>query len=931
MACEVFVPSNWTHAQIAERSRAVRDQKSSWISVFILVLSICASQRVFAQAQTTSTLTGTVTDSTGAVVPGATVSITSPSLIGGAHSAITDSQGAYRFPSLQPGVYALTAELQGFRSVTHDNIRLPLGATITMDVAMAQVAAAETVVVSGRPSMVDVKSSAANTQIDNELLQNLPTSRFQPDVIDLAPGITNSVAYGGTASSNALLIDGVDVSDPDGGSPWSFFNYNWIQEVQVVGLGANAEYGEFTGAAANSIVRSGANRFSGLFEYLTERNGWISDNTGSLSEDLRADFKPREIKTWYDTSAQVGGPIMKDKLWFFTGVQYFKNIDRPAGFVGAYTSEKDPRYIGKVNWAASPNVKVEGFYEWDKYDITGRGAGPDRPPETTVIEPAPETNWNARVTWTINSKTLLDVRNGGYTGYYPLEPTPPNTRTGPFPRRDENFNYSVNSSYYYRADRTRNVTAATLTRYADKFAGKSHEFKFGFEFERSKIVNEYGYPGGRLYYDYGGAPYLAYLWDGYVVNATGKRGSLYAQDTWTVNDRLTINPGIRFNFNRGSVPDRGTVLSTNPISPRIGAAWDVTGDHRTVVRLHYGRYHDALLGGTYYHMDTSQQHPKYTALVLGENDFEIIDTVDVANNVGMDPDIKPSYVDQYLAGIERELFPDFSVQVQYIRRNYENFMGFIDTGATYDPVQRRDPGPDNELDTADDGELITVFNKSGDTFYLMTNPDNASRTYNGFQVNVRKRFSHNWQTSTSYTWSRTRGNVNNNFGANAAGSNSTSDTGQGGVFANPNRAILSDGPAVFDYTHHFKAEGTYRIPYWGGFNISGIYRYITGAAWGRRAGIRDLDQGSETVRIEPRGTRRVDALNNFDFRVEKTFVFGQQSRTAGVFLDIFNLNNQGIADSTSERPIIDTSGDTFGNPRRWIDPRLLRLGVRFTF
>ena len=80
--------------------------------------------------------------------------------------------------------------------------------------------------------------------------------------------------------SNALLIDGVDVSDPDGGSPWSFFNYNWIQEVQVVGLGANAEYGEFTGAAANSIVRSGANRFSGLFEYLTERNSWLSDNTG---------------------------------------------------------------------------------------------------------------------------------------------------------------------------------------------------------------------------------------------------------------------------------------------------------------------------------------------------------------------------------------------------------------------------------------------------------------------------------------------------------------------------------------------------------------------------------------------------------------------------------------------------------------------------
>ncbi len=159
-----------------------------------------------------------------------------------------------------------------------------------------------------------------------------------------------------------------------------------------------------------------------------------------------------------------------------------------------------------------------------------------------------------------------------------------------------------------------------------------------------------------------------------------------------------------------------------------------------------------------------------TALVLGPNDFEDNRHGRRPNNVGIDPDMKPSYVDQYLAGIERELFPDLSVQVQYIRRNYENFMGFIDTGATYDPVQRRDPGPDNELDTDDDGELITVYNKSGDTFYLMTNPDGATRTYNGFQINVRKRFSHNWQTSTSYTWSRTRGNVNNNFGANAPGS-----------------------------------------------------------------------------------------------------------------------------------------------------------------
>ena len=120
------------------------------------------------------------------------------------------------------------------------------------------------------------------------------------------------------------------------------------------------------------------------------------------------------------------------------GRAIFQAADRPAGFNGPFTSEKDPRYIGKINWAASPNVKVEGFYEWDRPDITGRGADTHHPIETTVIEPSPETNYNVRLTWTINSKTLLDVRNGGYVGYYPLEPTPPNSRTGPYPRFNEN-------------------------------------------------------------------------------------------------------------------------------------------------------------------------------------------------------------------------------------------------------------------------------------------------------------------------------------------------------------------------------------------------------------------------------------------------------------------------------------------------------------
>jgi outer membrane receptor protein involved in Fe transport len=474
------------------------------------------------------------------------------------------------------------------------------------------------------------------------------------------------------------------------------------------------------------------------------------------------------------------------------------------------------------------------------------------------------------------------------------------------------------------------VTAATLTRYADNFAGKSHEFKFGFEFERSKIRNDSGYPGGRYYYDYAGDPYLVFLWEGYVTTANTKRTSLYAQDTWSVNDRLTLNPGIRLDINRGSVPT-GTVLKNHALAPRLGLAFDVLGDHSTVVRAHYGRYYDSLFGGQFEFMDLSQQHPKITAEVLGTNRFLEIDRRDPKNNLGIDPKLRQSYADQFLVGIERELFPNFSATVQYIRRNFRDFMGFVDTGSTYVPVQKQDPGPDGKLSTADDGKLLTVYNKTnpGHEFMLFTNPDNAFRDYDGFQLIGTKRYARNWQAQASYTWSHARGTVDNRSGTNSGGGG-TQGLGQGAGFSNPNHSINIDGHMRFDPTHAFKVDGTYRVPAFGGFNVSAFYRYTTGLAWGRTASIRGLNQGSETVRIEPIGTRRTDAVSYVDFRAEKTFPFGS-SRSAGVFLDLFNLNNQGVNDNASRTSVIESSGTSFGNPNVWVGPRLARLGFRLVF
>src|SRR4051812_16591443 len=421
---------------------------------------------LFAQAVQTSTLTGTVKDGSGGVLPGVTVTASSPSQVGGAQTSVTDSQGVYRFPALHPGIYQVDTALSGFKTVRQTGVTLQLGTTTTIDVTLAVASVSETVQVVGETPVVDIKSSASNTQLTDAVLQNLPTGRFQPDVINLTPGVSSNVAYGGAQSSNALLMDGVDVSDPEGGTPWSFFNYNWVEQIQVVALGANAEYGGFTGVAANSIIRSGSNRVHGLLEYLTERKNWVANNTTSLSAALQKTFTPREIDSYWDTTGQVGFPIVKDKLFMFSGVQYFNRADRPAGYTGDFTTEKDPRSINKLTWAVSPTVRAEGFVEYDRYNIHGRGANATHPTtNTTAIELSPEWNWNGQVTWTIDSKTMLNVRNGGYTGYFPIEPTPPASRSGPFPHVDGLTGvHTGNIATYGQFDRNRNVTAATLTR-----------------------------------------------------------------------------------------------------------------------------------------------------------------------------------------------------------------------------------------------------------------------------------------------------------------------------------------------------------------------------------------------------------------------------------------------------------------------------------
>ena len=206
------------------------------VAVMVLASAIVATTTpLFAQAVQTSSLAGTIKDSTGAVLPGVTVNVSSPSQVGGVQTSVTDSQGIYRFPALRPGVYEMETSLAGFKTVKQSDIVLALGTTTTIDVTLRgrvgqRNRAGHWGDLGGRHQELGVQHAVVR----------IPSCRTcrpagsSPDIINLAPGVSSSVAFGGAQSSNALLMDGVDVSDPEGGTPWSFFNYNWVQEVQIV-------------------------------------------------------------------------------------------------------------------------------------------------------------------------------------------------------------------------------------------------------------------------------------------------------------------------------------------------------------------------------------------------------------------------------------------------------------------------------------------------------------------------------------------------------------------------------------------------------------------------------------------------------------------------------------------------------------------------
>jgi hypothetical protein len=602
-----------------------------------------------------------------------------------------------------------------------------------------------------------------------------------------------------------------------------------------------------------------------------------------------------------------------------------------------------------------------GMVQYDNYNIIGRCGVPDAlcADELTNREDAPE--WVFALQWRhlFGSKTFMEVKYNGWNGFYDLNPEVnlPGVFDG------STGLYSQSQGWYYYADRKRNQVNASLSHYAEGF-GK-HDLKFGVEIERSKVRSRYGYLG-LSYYDYTAyypsKQYLAYTYS-YDIGGNNQRESAFAQDSWHVNDRLTINAGVRFDWVRGypayesakgAIGDQ-KVYDTKNWAPRLGLAYDLTGDGKTVLKGTYSQYYEGAFSLVYSPaIPGIADYVSYAYDPQGElcgpagNCFTEFDRS--PNPLyHVDPNIKHPRVDEWTAGFERELVKDVRLAVTGIYRQDKNIQASVAPDARWAPttVTASTSGEDPALN----GKELTLYNwinrGDSDQNYLLTNPDGfqykdaagnvlgtarAERKYKAVMFVLDKRFSHRWQGRVSYVWSKNEGTVNNS-GFDTYGSSTQ--------FESASRALVNQfGPLEYGQTHELKVYLTYQIPKVD-IGVNAFWRYLSGWPYTpyQRFGTGDVNfplRSGREVFLEPRGSRRADSRNTLDLRLEKIFRVGASTDKVSVYADFQNVFNSGTITNIQTRyPSVSIAGYDdpvqFGGPTAITPPRRILLGARWSF
>ena len=854
----------------------------SRIASSALLMIACLVFPAIASAQ--SIITGTVKDISGGVLPGVTVEAASPVLIERIRTALTNDQGQFTIVDLRPGVYSVRFTLPGFNAFVREGLELPADFTATINVELRVGVLEETVTVTGESPIVDVSSTARVQVLTREALDALPTGRSIYSMAQLVPGVLlNQPDVGGsrsmqqtymstrglTSANNIVQVDGMMINGLDGdGAVQQYINNAMVQEMtyQTAGAGADVSPG---GVRVNIIPRDGGNMFSGSFFGAWADGGWQSNNLSNdlIAKGLRAVDKIDKI---WDFNFAQGGPIMRDRLWFFGSARHWgvhapiadtfyvpdgaTQADCQSGRIACEQGIDDQQIKSamlRLTWQISPRNKLAVYFdEIDKYRGHGMNAGND-PRTASQIWTSPLYNDGA-IKWTspVTSRLLLE---GGFSMNYEQYVIV----------NQPGVNQERGTPAWYAGASRRDANLGTLRsgigsgqggRYPDRYnlqgsasyVTGAHNVKAGFQFNWGPYENTRDTNADLQQVYQNGVPFQVTAYNTplrYKDELLGDLG-LYAQDTWTLK-RLTVNGGLRWEYLKSQVSKQSSPAgrfigerSNDPIpmpvwkdlAPRFGIVYDLFGNARTALKFGLNRYNESrttFFANNYNPQRVQSQNLDWVDLnsddiAQGEIGCVFrtpgceINFAQLPANFGrpslstVDPNFKRVYNVETTAGIQHELIPRVSVSANWYRRTFHRLRV-----------------TDNLLRTMDDYIPFNLFHPiTGQPFRIFdvttaaqrlvsnfdTNSSGRSHVYNGFDLTVNTRFPGGAMLFGGFVTERNLRNI----------CDEPDD---------PNMLLFcDDSENDIPYRPTFKLSGTYPLPW--GISVSGTWQDLAGRPLG---------------------------------------------------------------------------------------------------
>ena len=598
---------------------------------------------VIAQVSALSSIRGTVSDATGAALPGVTVTLTSPALQVAEMVAVTQPDGSYRFGELPPGIYRLTFELTGFNTFVREELRLTVGFEARVDAPLTIGTVQESVTVSGESPVVDLAKTTTAANLSKDQIAMLPVGRGFQQLYAMTPGVnaTGAPDVGdsqmnnrqglmsfGVQTASKIEIEGINIATDAGeGGTGVYMSSFSVEEAQIRTSGNTAEVST-PGISMTTVLKSGSNSLHGTYTAAGQRPKLQSSN---LDDRLRAqrvsDTTP--LRHYWETSGDLGGRITRDKLWFYVGASFQERSTGLLGFVdgpgadGKYLTGDEPladyvngltQYTTKLSYQLSTANKLIGVYQRGTKLQPQQGAGRFRPLEATIDYSNPGWIYKGELQSSLTSRMFLNVvaGYGGLFADYSAPRSPNANAVKGNPSRTDLTTGLITGAYWnseYSTEGKYQVDSS-LNFLPDRFLGGRHEFKFGNTiYWQHYSLGGVNAPQGnyQLVFDAGQPTQI--MIDNLPLKPSNRADiyAAYAQDTWRVSNRLTANLGVRWERQHaylpeqtyGGSPDFPTVFPSGTFPyqdlttwvrtvPRLGLAWDIDG--KSVVKTSFGLY-----------------------------------------------------------------------------------------------------------------------------------------------------------------------------------------------------------------------------------------------------------------------------------------------------------------------------------------------------